>query len=215
MLLQRKYISENPFSDFQSRKVAPKVRRNFTPEERKVVAFYIRENDRWLYYGLLLQYYCFIRPVELRRLKFRNFNLVQETIHMNESQTKNHKAQTVTIPRVIIKDFIDPFFSSHALNLFVFGEGLQPHPSRSCSKNFMNRRHREILEQLKKEGQLKDISGFSWYSWKDTGATDLAWKIPQRDLQNQMSHSSLKMTKKYIHNSEVIESIRDLPERLV
>lgn len=214
-LLVREYISENPFQRIARKKKAPKKRRNFTAEERNIVAAHIKANDFWMYYALLFQYYCFIRPAEMRRLRFRNLDLHKGIIQLTEDISKNRDADTVTIPGFLMTDFRHPQFIDYPINYYIFGAGMRPHPRHPCSKNMMNERHRKFLRELKKEGKLKDITGLSWYSWKDTGLTDFARIIQPRDLQEQVRHSSLEMTEKYLHGSEVIESIRNLKERVI
>ena len=215
VLLHRKYITENPFDGFKTKRSTKKQRRTFNQHEKKIVATYIKEHHKWLYYGLMLQYYCFIRPAELRRLRFNNFDLVTGVINIQAEQAKNHKSKPVTIPDIILPDFLDPFFSGNPLNYFVFGSKLRPHPTKSCSKNYMNLEHGQILKRLQKLGKLGDINGLTWYSWKDTGATDLAPIIPRRHLQEQMRHATSDTTERYLHPQKVLTSIKELKERQV
>ena len=158
-LIEREHIYENPFSKIKKKPQPEKKRRTFTNEEKQIVATYIRENDPWLYLGLLLQYYCYIRPIELRRLRFKHFNLKQGTIHMPSDITKNKKQRNVTIPAIIMDYFQEEAFTKWPLDYLIFGVGMLPHPDKSCSHNTMNYRHKQILEKLERVGEFKGYYG--------------------------------------------------------
>jgi integrase len=214
-LVEREYILKNPFRFIKPKKAIKKLRRNFNDEEKLIISSYIKKHDTWLYYGLILQYYCFIRPTELRRLKFKDFDLQNGIIQLTEETTKSRKAFPVTIPNFLRDDFLDPIFKKQPADYFVFGSGLRPDPLKPCSKNTMNYRHRQILERLLKMKKLKSIEGLSWYSWKDTGLTDLAGDIAPRDLQEQARHYSFDVTETYLHRKKVIQSIQNLKLRRI
>src|SRR5690606_11672075 len=71
-LQERGFIHDVPFQDFKYQPVGAKKRRNFTDQEARVVVQAIADRNRLLFYALVLQYACLIRPEEIRRLKFEN-----------------------------------------------------------------------------------------------------------------------------------------------
>lgn len=210
-LRRREYISNNCFEEVPYLPKTPKKRRNFTPEEVKIVLGAIKSNpdNYWLFRGVLLQYYGFIRPVEMRRLRFSDFDLKRGTIYLSGQKTKSKKERTVTIPTSVLHYFQDETFTSYPSHYFVFGKGFFPDPHKSCGHETMNRLQKRILLKLYKEGILDNIEGLSWYSWKDTGITDSTDHLNIKDVQAQAGHHSLEETMKYIHAHKVNKGMRN------
>lgn len=74
--------------------------------------------------------------------------------------------------------------------------------------------HREILEFLLKSGKLPDINGLSFYSWKDTGATNAAKFLTPFELRDQLGHATLEQIMVYYHHEEIIEKVKFHPVKL-
>lgn len=211
-LLERGYVYKNPIRDIKQLKQKRKVRRPFTSEERKIVADYIRENEPVLFLAICLQYYCFIRPTELRRLKFKNFDLIKGVIRMKGEQTKNWDDAVITIPDILLPIFDELHFSRYKDNDFVFGTRMKLGGKKPVGTNTMRSKHREHLKYLHGTKQLENIKGLQFYSWKDTGAQDLASaNIPLNIVKKQLRHKSLATTDKYMQNfEEVTKEIKEL-----
>lgn len=210
-LADREYIKANPFDKIAKKRKTDKKRRAFTPEERRVVAQYIKEQEPRLFLALLLQYYGFIRPVEIRRLKFKFFDLGCCVVSLPGSITKNHKARFVTLPKAIMHHFRNDEFTRWPSNYYVFGPKLRPHPAQTCGRDTMYKLHKKILLELCKIGMVQDIEGLTWYSWKDTGLTDINnMGIPPIAARNQCGHSDLATTMRYYHNGKVNQPFLDL-----
>jgi len=64
-------------------------------------------------------------------------------------------------------------------------------------------------------GELKNIAGLTWYSWKDTGITDALEDLPLMAVRDQAGHSDAKMTLKYYHKARVNKGMQRLKNRLV
>ena len=196
--------------------MSPKKRRPFEDEEKKVVAEHIQENHFWLYLALLLQFYCYIRPIELTRLRFKYFNLNDGTIDLPADITKSKKRRIVTIPLIIIYNFFDPRFVDTPANYLLFGDHLKPAPGANVGEKArydrMYKLHKRILKHLQKTGALQNIDGLTWYSWKDTGATDSDVSI-YADMQ-QMGHSDPRHTWIYRMQRKVNGEVRETKKRL-
>lgn len=197
-LVNRDYIDTNPFSGLKKRKEKGKIRRAFNEMERDLVAATVEEKDKWLMLGILLQYYCFIRPIELRRLRFNMFDFREGVIRLNGQITKNGDNEIVTIPDVLRPWLLEFDFSQWNQTWLIFGEKVQPHPWKCCGHNTLNYRHKQILKKLQKKGLLADIKGLSFYSWKDTGAMDLfKAKVNILEIMRQLRHKDLSVTQEY------------------
>jgi integrase/recombinase XerD len=197
-LKERGYINENPFSGLKNKKTGAKRRRAFSKQEQALVASYILRNEHWLSLGMLLQYYCFIRPSELRRLRIQMIRLEDSMIYLPGDATKNHEFARLTINDKL-KEYLSRYnLDAYPANYLIFGQGLLPHPAIPVGANTMNNRHKSCLQKLKKTGLLKNIEGLSFYSWKDTGAMALfKRKVNILEIMRQLRHKDLSTTQRY------------------
>ena len=199
-LVERDYMQDNPFKHtLYISKHAPKTRRIFEPHEARVVMHRIQLDQPLLFLALLLQYTCFLRPSELRRLRFRDVDLAERLVTLSGERAKTWDARTMTIPLHFAGYFDADFLRRYPPSWYIFGEGFAPHSSQPCGKGTMYRLHKGILEELQREGALGDISGLQWYSWKDTGITEALEQVPILHVQDQAGHHSPEMTLKYRH----------------
>lgn len=218
-LIEEQVIKENPFKAVEPAIPGEKNRRNFTTEEAAVVADFIENNHYWLFRGLLLQYYCYIRPVELTRLKFSDFNLTNGTVSVQVHKGKKYR-RIATIPSAILPYFTDNIFTKYPNNHYVFstqksGTQYKPGPSATqAAEDMQYKQHLKVLNRLKKLGKLKDITGLTWYSWKDTGISVHAEITSPLATKDQAGHSSFEMTLKYYHPPSVIAAYQNLPNTL-
>ena len=208
---------DNPFSRLPKKKIQAKRRRAFHDEERKAMAAYIQENDPFLWMGVVLQYYCFIRPSELRRLRIHMIRTHEGIIHLPGYLTKNRDASQITIPISMMK-FIDQMkLCRYNQNFLLFGKGLQPHPTKPCGLNTLNNHHLKALRRLRDQGLIHNIEGLSFYSWKDTGALQLfKKKVNILEIMRQLRHKDLSTTQRYCQSLYVMnQEIRDLNNELL
>lgn len=61
-LVDREIVPENVWKSIKPVQEEEKLRRIFEPEERRIVAQEVHDTDYWLFRGLLLQFFCYIRP---------------------------------------------------------------------------------------------------------------------------------------------------------
>ncbi|MEL6356470.1 MAG: site-specific integrase, partial [Bacteroidota bacterium] len=184
-LKAKSYVDENIFSGISKRKQKPKIRRAFTTREAKVIATYIREKDELLFYGLILQYCCHIRPVELRRLRRRHFDFENRFVEVPGREAKNHEERFPAIPDSFIGLFRKEFWDAIPRNYLVFGKDWQPNRSEPCNKARMYKKHKKALQHLAKCGELDSLEGLTWYSWKDTGISEALEQLPLIVVQDQ------------------------------
>ena len=212
-LVDRGYLSENPFNGFPYKKVVGKKRRNFSPEEARIVAAAVYEKDRLLFYALILQYACLIRPGELRRLQYDNIDLAGGVIRIRASQGKNKRPASISIPRAFLHFFENSDWQRPA-HWYPFGKGWQPSPDGPCGERTMYNKQRNILARLHKKGLLDNVDGLSWYSWKDSGITNIIEQMGLEPARRQARHRHESTTRKYEHekpeNSKILNFENDL-----
>lgn len=65
------------------------------------------------------------------------------------------------------------------------------------------KRHARVLIRLKNDGRLTgDISGLTWYSWKDTGISMHTRRTSPVATKDQAGHTDLSVTSLYYHVEE-------------
>lgn len=208
LLVVREYLDRNPFEDIPRKRKTKKKRERYTDAEIKQVLDYYRDNLPWHYKYVLLLFYTWIRPSELRGLRFCDFDVKNQLIHIPADVSKNRKQQqAVTIPTVILEEFDTPEFNGAVYDStwLVWGRQFRPGTLR-LGKNAMNNLNNKILTSL----GVKRI-GVSFYSWKDTGMTKAAQHISQRALTDQARHSDPTISEIYYHRAQVNEAAKNLP----
>jgi integrase/recombinase XerD len=211
----REMIHQNVWEEIARQKAPDKARREFTATEQAIIAQAIAAQNAGLYLALLLLYYCFIRPTEMRGLRLKDIDLERQLITVPASISKNKKTQRVTIPDVLAEPLRSGLMPQAPDYYFLFGPGLTPHPRRSCGKNAMNYAHRSILEDLQAKELIGDIQGLSFYSWKDTGLTDQAQEAGLLDLMRQARHSDPSITMIYINRARPNERMKKVTGRVL
>lgn len=162
------------------------------------IAEYCREKDPHFLFACYLLYYCFIRPVEMTRLRVGHFNIKACTLTIPAELSKNRKTQTVTLPKKVILYGIEIGIFSAPMEDFIFSVGLKPGENEINPKIF-----RDHWSRVRRALRLK--SEWKFYSLKDTGITQmLKANMPAIDVRDQARHSSLAITEIYAEHSDTI-----------
>jgi len=199
ILLDRELVDKNPFSKITELRETETTRKALSTYERKLIMTEIRNTgDVWLEIAVLFIYYTLLRPIELRRMRFKDVDLQKAIIILSGEQTKNRKTAGITMTDVMIERLINLDFHKWDPNLLIFGAQSNPHLYKPIGEHTLNNRHRKILERLKDKYDF-DYTGISLYSWKDTGATDLLDEgLTIDELRQHIRHEDLKDTQKYL-----------------
>jgi integrase len=215
-LEDRELIDKNPWSKTKTIAVEEAVRRPMTEKERGVVFKALYSANPFLLLGVLFQYYCAIRPTEIRRLKFRNIDLEAGLVQLGPDVTKNHDRGAVTIPKEFIS-ILDAFsIRTFPPDWWIFGRHLKPHPTIQMGEKTLSNAHRIILKNLEASGDLYSIEGLQFYSWKDNcGVSLVEGAVDIDDIRIHFRHKSLDYTQRYLSKKRgVIASIRDKESNL-
>lgn len=203
-LVEKGYIKNKPTDG-----IAPIPKRMYTKERECIplevvgqIAEHCKLADPHFLFACYLLYYCFIRPVEMTRLRVKHFNLKTCTVTIPGELSKNKKTQTVTIPRKVVEYGIDLGVFSAPVNYYIFSERLKPGATEIDPKHF-----RDHWERVRKALGLKKT--WKFYSLKDTGITEmLKRKVSTIAVRDQARHSSLSITEIYTdHLSEANKDI--------
>lgn len=197
-LKAREYIQVNPFEQIKKLRPPKKNRRNLSLEERRAMAAWISREDTGLFRAVLLSYYCFLRPNEIRQMQLYCIDLAGKMIRLPAGITKSKIDRAVTLPKSIIPYF-QPILDAYPQDWYMFGKNLLPGRT-PAGKNTFNRANRKALEALFGAGAIQTINGLSFYSWKDSGLTDLSENLSILELMKQAGHHDPKITMRYIHD---------------
>lgn len=160
------------------------------------IADYCKIHEPYFLLSCYLLYYCFIRPVEMTRLRVRDFNLKAGTVTIPAECSKNKKKQTITLPKKVMQYAISLGVFSSPMDDFIFSYNLRPGNIEIDPKHF-----RDHWDNLRKPLGLR--SEWKFYSLKDTGITAmLKAKLPTIEVRDQARHSSLAITEIYTEHSE-------------
>ena len=206
-LVEKGYLKSKPTDG-----IAPISKRLYQKERECIplnvvgnIADYCRNREPDFLFACYLLYYCFIRPVEMTRLKVRHFNLKACTITIPGECSKNKKTQTVTLPKKVIEYGIDLGIFSAPMDDFIFSTRLKPGPVEIDPKIF-----RDYWAKVRRALNLK--KEWKFYSLKDTGITEMCdRKMASIAVRDQARHSSLAITDIYTrHNTAANQEIVEL-----
>lgn len=206
--LYNRYIDLNDLDDFKNPflrlpivRTHSKSKMYFNELQQAKMKKYLSEHNPDLWLACQLQFYCFIRPNELRQLKSENININAGYIEIPSEIAKNRKTQKVMIPTHFLPELL--FVDKLNQNEFIFKD--RNGNCVSHSKHW--KQHSKVLKHL------GFSSNYSFYSWKHTGVVKAVKAgIHIKDIQLQLRHHSLDMVNEYLKNLGVMDMdrIRDL-----
>ncbi|MDE7180293.1 MAG: tyrosine-type recombinase/integrase [Muribaculaceae bacterium] len=198
-MLDKGYVKTRP-----SDGIAPISKRLYKKERTAIpldtvakINGYCIVHDRHFLLACYLLYYCFIRPVEMVRLRIGDFNIKAGTITIPAECSKNKKKQTVTVPKKVMKYALELGIFSAPVQDFIFSDGLTPGSNEINPKIFRDH-----------WGKLRNVLGFrkewKFYSLKDTGITEMlkSKNVQTIEVRDQARHSSLSITDIYTDHSD-------------
>jgi integrase len=205
-LIEREVIEKNPFRGFKNKKEDFGKNFPYNEDEKTIIKEYLYENNRRIYYACQFVYYCFIRRTELVNLKVENIDWENKTISFQSSFSKNHKQESVTIPKSFEKVLIEMGLDNAPKDHYIFGYKFETCERPIKKVDCFTKSHKSALKKL----NIGNEKGF--YSWKHTGVCDLynITKDPYLVMQ-QCRHSDIKITMIYLRSMglTVNEKIRE------
>jgi integrase len=192
-LVEKDYLKSKPTDG-----IAPIAKRLYQKERSTIpseligkIAEYCEENDKHFLLACYLLFYCFVRPVEMTRLRVKDFNVADSTLTIGADISKNKTTQTVTLPKKVLEYAISLGVLSAPLEDYVFSVKLKPGEEQIDTKIF-----RDHWTKLRRKLNFK--ADMKFYSLKDTGVTEmLDNNMPSISVRDQARHSSLAITDIY------------------
>jgi len=197
--IEQQLTEYNPVKKVKNIKREPKSLMYFSDAQMLKLKNEISTENKQLWFGIQLLFYCFIRPTEQRSLRVCDVNLDYSFIEIPAEISKNKKTQKVVIPEVFLKDL--QFLRKCNKNHFLLSKDMAPGKNQIGIK-WLNEQHNKFLKKLEITGR------YAFYSWKHTGVVKCVQKgLNIRDIQNQLRHHSLDMVQEYLKNLGVLQSI--------
>lgn len=168
--------------------------------ERKMLMAHMRKHDPQLMLVCLLEYYCAIRPNELRQLRIRDIDLEHRFIRVPKDISKNRQTESVNIPRQMADIFREMELEQYDGEYFLFSHGGNPGPTM-LGKNCLRFRFDRIRNKL----GISPV--YKLYSFKHTGGVELMNAgIDTWELQRHFRHKSIDTTEKYVRRNFAVQS---------
>jgi integrase len=206
-LVEKGYLTSKPTDGISpiSKRLYQKSRTVIPSEVVEQIAEYCKDHEPYFLLACYLLYYCFIRPVEMTRLKVKDFNVKESTVVIPAESSKNKKTQTVTLPKKVLLYAVEIGVLSAPAEEHIFSYGLKPGTEEIDPKHF-----RDHWDNVRKALDLKPE--WKFYSLKDTGITEMLDKnMTSISVRDQARHSSLLITDIYTrHNAKANKDIVEL-----
>ncbi len=148
--------------------------------------------DQQLLLFVKFEYYCMIRPRELRFTKIGDIDFYAGRIDISRQRAKTNMQRKPIIPDVFLQELIEVFkLNTYPESFYVFGTGRIPGPV-PIGNNTLRYRFAIIRDKLKLP------KTYTLYSWKHTGVVEAdAAGVSMRHIQHQCGHAYLSTTEAY------------------
>lgn len=200
-LVDRGILAENPVNGIKPMISQPKKRAVFPDHVKKQINDKLLTYNNEFYTVCMTTYFCLIRNTELGKLKVSMINIEQSCIFLPKEISKNKKDEAVTIPAQfleVLKKHINPNFpNDYVFSSDNFKQGEKQMPVRKIASAF---------DKLRADLELE--SKYQFYSFKDTGITDLLNSgIPAIKVRDQARHYDIKITELYTPRNKGCDNV--------
>ena len=194
-LVERQYIEKNPIENIHMLRTEEKFRDPLTAADLVRLRDYTSKYNPSFYLACMMEYYCFIRPDELRYVKIGDISISDQTVYIHPDFSKNRKGQVVALNTKVLKIMIEQNVFDHPSNEFLFGHDLAPGPDQIYVNQFR-------IEWQKVRDALHFPKRYQFYSLKDSGIRDLANAEGIVVARDQARHSDISVTNRYLKNGK-------------
>ena len=190
-MVEKGYLKENPTTKIKKLKEEPKKRNALSAQELASLQNYLRGTNKHFLLACLMEYYTFIRPIELAQIKLEHIHVAEQKVFVPASISKNRKDGMVGLNDEIIKLMIELRVFDKPSQSFLFGKDFKPSEKQADSRIF-----REYFTKVREALKWDDSKQF--YSLKDSGIRDLANAEGIVVARDQARHSDISTTNKYL-----------------
>lgn len=190
-LKERQYIETNPCENVHQLREEEKFRDALPATDLLRLKNYLSDKKPAFYLACMMEYYCFIRPDELRYIKIGDISIKEQTVYVHPEFAKNRKGQVVALNDKVLKLMIKQNVFAHTSNEYLFGHDMTPGERQVYVNQFRNE-----WKEVRKA--LNWPKSYQFYSLKDSGIRDLANAEGIVIARDQARHSDISVTNKYL-----------------
>ena len=187
----RLYIDDNPVESIRQLRESEKFRDALTPSALLKLKEYLSVNNPYFYQACMVEYYCFIRPGEMRYLTVGDISIEEQSIYIRPEISKNRKGQRVAVNDSLMRMMISLKVFSYPSHYYLFSDNFMPGEHLIYINAFR-------LEWLKVRKALHWPDSYQFYSLKDSGIRDLANAEGIVTARDQARHSDVAVTNHYL-----------------
>lgn len=195
-MIERGYIGSNPCEKIKLLDESPKKRQPLSRDMLSSLSSYLREKDPMFLLACMIEYYMFIRPLELTQIRIRDISLKRQSIYVSAAISKNKRDGCVGLNDDIARLMIDLRLFDHPGDHYIFGAGFRPSSERGESQMFRRR-----WTHVRKTMRWGDE--YQFYSLKDSGIRDLANAEGIVIARDQARHTDISTTNKYLQGRDM------------
>ena len=210
---ERGMVASNPALTLKTETLARQQGRpTLTDAERETLFARLRQHGQLEYLlACMMEYYTYIRPNELYRVKVRYLNLDDQSVTIPAEISKNRKTAKVTLPAVVVELMRELGVDRHRGDDYMFGKGMKCGPKLGDAKQFGRFWERHLACN---GGIYPELGhrGVVFYSLKNSGITDMLTRgVPSAVVRNQARHQDLSTTEIYgrVSSMKAPEELKD------
>lgn len=201
MMKAREIMTDNPVHDIPNMgRMTDEAPRPIPDKDRNILTAYMKKHDPQLWLFCQMEYYCAIRPNELRQLRIGDMDFEQRVIRVPCTISKNRLTEFVNMPVQLYNGLIAAGIEKLNKEWYLFSSDGQP-GAKMLGKNNFRFRFDRIRNRL---GLSAD---YKLYSYKHTGGVELVNAgIDTWELQRHFRHKSIDTTEKYVRKNFAVNS---------
>lgn len=191
-MMEKGYLTENPVEGIKTLREEPKKRNALTADQLAVLRRHLSEADRHFLLACMMEYYTFIRPIELTNLKVGDIRVKERKIVVHAEWAKNRRDEVVGLNKELLLMMVELKVLEAPASYYLFGSRkFTPSPDKMLPRIFSER-----FMKLRKELGWPDSIQF--YSLKDSGIRDLANAKGIVVARDQARHTDISTTNYYL-----------------
>lgn len=194
-MIEKCYIEENPVGEVPFLAEHEKFREPLSPSDLKRLSKYLEKNDKYFLLAVMMEYYTFIRPTELTKVRLRDISIKNQTVFVSSSISKNRKDGLVALNDKIVRLMVELQIFSKPGHYYLFGCRMTPSDKPTTAALFRKR-------FFKVRKALDFPNKYQFYSLKDSGIRDLANSEGIVVARDQARHTDISTTNKYLQGRD-------------
>lgn len=194
--ISKGYLKENPVKEIANKRPGTKKRVLLSDRVKKIIKAKLPLFSKFYFTLCMMPYYAMVRRTELTKLKVIDIDLERDVIYISGAISKSGRDECVTIPAELKPLLARQVDGANRYDYIFSANDFKPGPLQLAPKKIS-----DTWTIFKKQNDLPD--NVQWYSFKDTGITDLfELGVSSLKIRDQARHKELKTTEIYTPRSK-------------